>query len=85
MLEERSDYLLVDDFDYERTNEFLDCYGFNEHEKGITWHYAGGKPVSLVKRINAKRGGKKIEDVVGRMLMLRTSEIKTIMRNWLMR
>jgi AAA+ ATPase superfamily predicted ATPase len=42
MLEERCDYLLVDDFGYERTKEFLDIYEFNEHEKEITWHHICG-------------------------------------------
>ena len=71
-----SDYLLVDDFDYERTMDFLDGYGFNEHAKEIVWQSVGGKPVSLVKLINAKTSGKKIEDVINSMLMLRTGEVK---------
>ncbi|MEA3324226.1 MAG: ATP-binding protein [Euryarchaeota archaeon] len=76
MLKGRCDYLLVDDFDYERTIDFLDGYGLGEQEKEITWHNVGGKPVSLVKLINAKASGKKIEDVIENMLMLRTGEIK---------
>ena len=80
MLQERCDYLLVDDFDYEQTMEFLDRYGFNEQERAITWRYVGGKPVSLVKLINAKRSEKKIEDVVASMLILRTGELKTILK-----
>jgi len=76
MLSGRSDYLLVDDFDYERTMDFLDGYGFNEHAKEIVWQSVGGKPVSLVKLINAKTSGKKIEDVINSMLMLRTGEVK---------
>ena len=77
MLKGRCDYLLVDDFDYERTVDFLDGYGFDEHEKEIVWHHVGGKPVSLVKLINAKISEKKIEDVIGSMFMLRTGEIET--------
>ncbi|MFQ6071420.1 MAG: ATP-binding protein [Methanosarcinales archaeon] len=77
MLQERCDYLLVDDFDYEITMDFLDSYGFNEHEKEITWNSIGGKPVSLVKVINAKRSEKKIDDVIGSMRIHRTGEIET--------
>jgi AAA+ ATPase superfamily predicted ATPase len=77
MLEERCKYLLVDDFDYERTMDFLGGYGWGEHEKEIAWHHVGGKPVSLVRLINEKRSEKKIEDVAGSMLMLRTGEIET--------
>ncbi len=80
MLSGRCDYLLVDDFDYEQTMGFLDCYGWGEHEKEIAWHYVGGKPVSLVKLINAKVSEKKIEDVAGRMLTLRTGEIETMLK-----
>ncbi len=77
MLSERCKYLPVDDFDYETTMTFLDHYGFDMHEKEIAWHYVGGKPVSLVRLINEKRSEKKIEDVAGSMLKLRTGEITT--------
>jgi len=80
MLSGRCDYLLVADFDYGQTMDFLDGYGWGEHEKEIAWHYVGGKPVSLVKLVNAKVSGKKIEDVAGRMLTLRTGEIKRILK-----
>ncbi|MEA1864614.1 MAG: ATP-binding protein [Euryarchaeota archaeon] len=80
MLEERCKYLLVDDFDYETTAAFLNQYGFDEHEKKIAWHYVGGKPVSLVRLINEKASEKKIEDVAGSMLMLRTGEIETMLK-----
>jgi AAA+ ATPase superfamily predicted ATPase len=77
ILSGRSDYLLVDDFDYERTMDFLDGYGFDEQEKESTWQGVGGKPVSLVKLINAKISEKKIEDVLSSMFILRTGEITT--------
>jgi len=76
MLSERCKYLIVDDFDYERTMDFLEAYGWDEYEKEIAWRYVGGKPVSLVRLINEKRSGKNIEDVVGSMLKLKTGEIK---------
>jgi hypothetical protein len=77
MLKGRCDYLLVDDFDYEQTMAFLDGYGFDRQEKEITWQGVGGKPVSLVKLINAKVSGKNVEDVISSMFTLRTGEIET--------
>ncbi len=76
MLEERCKYLLVDDFDYNQTMDFLEGYGFDEHEKEIAWHYVGGKPVSLVRLINERRSEKNIEDVAGSMLTLIIGEVK---------
>jgi AAA+ ATPase superfamily predicted ATPase len=76
MLEERCKYLLVDDFDYKQTMDFLEGYGWGAHEKEIAWHYVGVKPVSLVRLINEKISEKKIEEVAGRMLKLRTGEVK---------
>jgi len=80
MLEERCKYLPIDDFDYDTTIAFLNYYGIDMHEREIAWHYVGGKPVSLVRLINAKVSEKKIEDVAGRMLMLRTGEIETMLK-----
>jgi AAA+ ATPase superfamily predicted ATPase len=77
MLEERCKYLIVDDFDYKQTMDLLEGYGWGEHEKGIAWHYVGGKPVSLVRLINEKGSEEKIEDVAGSMLTLRIGEIET--------
>jgi len=54
MLHGRCDYLLVDDFDYDTTVEFLRKYGFNEDEVELTWNHFGGKPVYLVKAIKNK-------------------------------
>ncbi|MEA3325686.1 MAG: ATP-binding protein [Euryarchaeota archaeon] len=80
MLEERCKYLPIDDFDYETTIAFLNHYGFDIHEKEIAWQYVGGKPVSLVRLINEKASEKKIEDVAGSMLTLRTGEIETMLK-----
>ena len=80
MLQGRCDYLLVDDFDYDVTMGFLDSYGWGAHEKEIIWNCIGGKPIYLVKLINAKVGEKKIRDVLDGMLVLRTGEIKTALK-----
>ena len=47
ILSGRGEYLLVGDFDHERTMDFPDCYGWGEQEKEIVWQGVGGKPVSL--------------------------------------
>ncbi len=47
ILSGRGEYLLVDDFDHERTMDFQDGYGWGEQEKEIVWQGVGGKPVSL--------------------------------------
>ena len=54
MLHGRCRYLLVDDFDYNTTKEFLEKYGFNQEEIDLTWNYFGGKPVYLVEAIKNK-------------------------------
>ena len=76
MLSGRCEYLRVDDFDYEQTMGFLDSYGFNRQEKESIWRGVGGKPVSLVKLVNAKLSGKNVEDVISIMFTLRTGEIE---------
>ncbi|PXF60715.1 MAG: ATP-binding protein [Candidatus Methanogaster sp.] len=68
MLEGRSDYLLVDDFDYETTSVFLDKYGLNDTEKERALEYCGGKPVYLVKLVNTKISGGNIAAKSERML-----------------
>jgi len=77
MLSGRCEYLLVDDFDYAQTMAFLDGYGWGRQEKESIWRGVGGKPVSLVKLINAKVSGKNVEDVISSMFTLRTGEIET--------
>ena len=54
MLQGRCDYLLVDDFDYSTTVDFLKKHGFSKEEIDLTWNYFGGKPVYLIKAIKNK-------------------------------
>ena len=54
MLHGRCRYLLVDDFDYNTTKEFLEKHGFNQEEIDLTWNYFGGKPVYLVEAVKNK-------------------------------
>jgi len=65
---ERSDYLLIDDFDYETTSIFLGKYGLNDKEKERAWEYCGGKPVYLVKLVNTKLGSWNIVEKAEEML-----------------
>ncbi len=81
MLQGRCDYLQVDDFGYEETMSFLEKYGFSDEEKEKVWEYCGGKPVYLVKVINAKMSGKSIKDELEDMLETRKSQILSIFDN----
>ncbi len=54
MLHGRCRYLLVDDFDYDTTKQFLQKYGFTKEEIELTWNYFGGKPVYLVEAVKNK-------------------------------
>ncbi len=54
MLHGRCRYLLVDDFDYDTTKEFLKKHGFNRKEIELAWEYLGGKPVYLVEAVRNK-------------------------------
>ena len=78
MLQGRSRYLLVDDFDHETTMGFLENYGFSEEEKELAWHYCGGKPVCLVELVNAKVNRKDVENEAKKFLKIRTSQILSI-------
>ncbi len=78
MLQERCRYLLVDDFNYETTLEFLNSYNFSENEKEAAWEYCGGKPVCLVELTNAKMSGKEIEIAAKKLLKIRTGQILSL-------
>ena len=72
MLHGRCDYLLVDDFDYNTTVNFLKKYGFSKEEIDLTWNYFGGKPVYLVKAIKNKY---RLREFCESQLKLRFSQI----------
>jgi len=75
MLEGRSEYLLVDDFDYETTSMFMSKYGLNDEEREMVWEYCGGKPVHLIKLLNTKLNGGDVVKKVERMLEEEVSRI----------
>jgi len=63
MLSGRCRYLLVDDFDYETTMDFLDRYNFSDAEKKVAWDRCGGKPVYLVEIVNSEDREKKVNEM----------------------
>ena len=78
MLSGRSRHILVDDFDYATTMDFLDKYGFSYEEKELAWDYCGGKPVYLVELINTRINGESIEEKVHKMFEARKSQIRIV-------
>jgi len=72
MLHGRCRYLLVDDFDYDTTVEFLRKYGFSKDEIELTWNYFGGKPVYLVEAVNNKH---RLKEFCEEQLKLRFSQL----------
>ena len=70
----RCRYLLVDDFDYNTTVNFLKKYGFNKEEIRLVWDYFGSKPVYLVEAVNNER---RLKEFCEEYLNLRVTEIKS--------
>ena len=77
MLHGRCRYLLIDDFDYNTTREFLEKHGFSQEEIDLTWNYFGGKPVYLVEAIKNKD---RLKEFCGELLRLRIIEIKSLLK-----
>ncbi len=77
MLHGRCRYLLIDDFDYSTTKEFLEKYGFSQEEIELTWKYFGGKPVYLVEAIKNKD---RLKEFCEEQLRLRIVEIKSLLK-----
>ncbi|MEA1894100.1 MAG: ATP-binding protein [Euryarchaeota archaeon] len=75
MLEGRSEYLLVDDFDYETTSMFMSKYGINDEEREMVWECCGGKLVHLIKLVNTKLNGGDVVEKVEKMLEEEVSRI----------
>jgi len=63
MLSGRCRYLLVDDFDYETTMDFLDRYNFSDAEKKAAWDHCSGKPICLVELVNSEDRKKKVNEM----------------------
>jgi len=72
MLHGRCRFLLVDDFNYEETREFLKRKGLSDEEIAYVWENVGGKPVYLVEIVKSEDKRKKVEE----LLSVRESEIR---------
>ena len=79
MLQGRCRYLLVDDFDYENTMDFLERYKFSEEEKEVAWHYCSGKLVYLVELINYKLGGGNTKEKAEELLKVRINQLRDLL------
>ncbi len=79
MLEGRCRYLLVDDFDYNNTMDFLENYEFSDKEKGDAWYHCGGKPVYLVELINHKLGGGNTKEKAEELLKVRITQLRDLL------
>ncbi|XRP97104.1 ATP-binding protein [Methanocaldococcus sp. 16A] len=81
-LEERADYILVDDFNKETAFSFMDFLAneilnksLSNEEKELIYAYVGGKPVSIYKIIDKMRY-KKLNKILNEMLKIETSKLK---------
>ncbi|AEF95788.1 ATP-binding protein [Methanotorris igneus] len=74
MLEDRADYILVDDFDKETALKFMDFLAgevlnraLSEEKKELIYNYVGGKPVLIIKVINKMRA-EELDEILNFML-----------------
>ena len=79
MLQERCEYLIIDEFNEQTTKKFLGNHGFNDEEQDMVWQYAGGKPTHLITSIRAKISKTALEETLLRILMIRKGEIQTML------
>jgi len=77
MLEGRSKYLFVDDFDEATAKRFLKKYKFSDEEITLSLKYVGGKPGHLIEAVEAKVIGKNIKEAILNILNTRKGEIQT--------
>ncbi len=78
MLQGRSRYYLVDDFDKKTVERILREKGFSDKEIDIIWHYFGGKPIYLVEVIQAKGMGRDIKELCEEFYEIRYGQLEEI-------
>ncbi|OQX21398.1 MAG: hypothetical protein BWK75_03175 [Candidatus Altiarchaeales archaeon A3] len=78
ILQGRSNYLLVDDFDEETAKNFLEKYGISKEEQEIVWNNFGGKPGYLSDIVNTKFRGKNINKEIQKTLKISKGQIEEI-------
>ena len=76
VLQERCEYLLIDDFDSATAKKFLEKYGFNNEEQQIALNYFGGKPIHLTGIIDVKARGGDIKKKFRKNIKKRKGEIR---------
>ncbi|XRO77101.1 ATP-binding protein [Methanocaldococcus sp. 10A] len=81
-LEERADYILVDDFDRETALKFMDFLAkeilnknLSNEEKEKIYTYVGGKPVLIYKVIDKMRY-EELDNILNEMLKIEVSKLK---------
>jgi len=85
MLEDRVDYILVDDFDKETALKFMDFLSeellnkkLSDDEKELIYSYVGGKPILIIKVINKLRY-ENLNDILNFMLKEETSKLRKLL------
>jgi AAA+ ATPase superfamily predicted ATPase len=87
MLEDRVDYILVDDFDKETALKFMDFLAkevlnkeLSDDDKEIIYSYVGGKPVLIIKVIDRLRY-ETLEDILEFMLKDAIQKLKYFLKD----
>ncbi|XRP97085.1 ATP-binding protein [Methanocaldococcus sp. 16A] len=85
MLNDRADYILVDDFDRETAFKFMDILAkellnrnLSNEEKELIYSYVGGKPILILKVIDKMRYNK-LKEILETMLNIEKSKIKKLL------
>ncbi len=78
MLQGRSRYYLVDDFDRKTVERVLRSKGFSDEEINLVWYYFGGKPIYLVEAIQTKKVGKDVKELCEEFYEIRYGQLEEI-------
>jgi len=79
MLQERCEYLLIDEFDLQTTKKFLGKYDFGDEEQNLVFQSVGGKPMHLVTAIHAKISGTGLKETAKRLLKIRKGQVEEVL------
>ena len=88
MLDDRADYILIDDFDKETAMGFIDFLTerslnkkLSNEEKETIHYYVGGKPILIINVIDKLKIGYELNDILNELLTLKISQLKDFLRN----
>ena len=85
MLEDRADYILVNDFDKETAMEFIDflakenSINLSNEDKELIYSYVGGKPILIVKVFDKLGIGYDLKEILNYLLKEETSKLKKLL------